>query len=104
MGAFYDDIPEYLVDWLRQQHMFWVATAPLYALHLLGATSGSLNLHWDCRSSSGHVNVSPKGVAGTFKVIDNRTVMYQVSWPVHISDYEAAIEAPLQDLTGSGSG
>lgn len=40
---------------------------------------------WLDRSPLGHVNVSPKGVAGTFKVIDNRTVMYQ-------------------DLSGSGSG
>ncbi|KAF8320028.1 hypothetical protein DL93DRAFT_2074347 [Clavulina sp. PMI_390] len=64
MGAFYDEIPEYLMEWIQKQQMFWVATAPL--------------------SPDGHVNVSPKGVAGTFKVVDNRTVMYQ-------------------DLTGSGS-
>lgn len=30
------------------------------------------------RTPIGHVNVSPKGVAGTFKVIDSKTVMYQV--------------------------
>jgi len=43
--------------------MFWVATAPL--------------------SPSGHINVSPKGVQGTFHVIDEHKVWYE-------------------DLTGSG--
>jgi len=43
--------------------MFWVATAPL--------------------SSSGHVNLSPKGYEGTFHIIDQKTVWYE-------------------DLTGSG--
>lgn len=45
MGRFYDKIPdedsEYF-DWIKDQKMFWVATAPI--------------------SSQGHVNVSPKGM------------------------------------------
>ncbi|TFK48054.1 hypothetical protein OE88DRAFT_1665129 [Heliocybe sulcata] len=64
MGKFFDEIPDHLVEWVRKQHMFTVATAPL--------------------SGSGHVNLSNKGVGGTFHVVDNRTVWYE-------------------DLTGSGS-
>ncbi|KAF8760798.1 Vacuolar protein sorting-associated protein 35 [Rhizoctonia solani] len=63
MGKFYDTIPSDLVSWIQEQRCFWVATAPL--------------------SAKGHVNVSPKGVVGTFKIIDNKTFFYQ-------------------DLTGSG--
>ncbi|GAB1525866.1 hypothetical protein RhiTH_009032 [Rhizoctonia solani] len=50
-------------SWIQEQKFFWVATAPL--------------------SESGHINISPKGVSGTFKIIDNKTFFYQ-------------------DLTGSG--
>ncbi|KAG8731086.1 hypothetical protein FRC11_005192, partial [Ceratobasidium sp. 423] len=63
MGKFYDTIPDELIPWIEEQRCFWVATAPL--------------------SAKGHVNISPKGVVGTFKVIDNKTFFYQ-------------------DLTGSG--
>ncbi|KZT40307.1 hypothetical protein SISSUDRAFT_983511 [Sistotremastrum suecicum HHB10207 ss-3] len=63
MGKFFEAIPERLIPWIREQHLFWVATAPL--------------------SADGHVNVSPKGVAGTFTVVDPTTVWYE-------------------DLTGSG--
>ncbi|CAE6481707.1 hypothetical protein ACGC1H_001150 [Rhizoctonia solani] len=63
MGKFYDVIPDELISWIQEQRCFWVATAPL--------------------SASGHVNISPKGILGTFKIIDNKTFFYQ-------------------DLTGSG--
>lgn len=63
MVQFYDDIPPFLIDWIKAQHVFWVATAPL--------------------SADGHINVSGKGVEGTFHVVDNRQVWYE-------------------DLTGSG--
>ncbi|KAJ3504591.1 hypothetical protein NLJ89_g7858 [Agrocybe chaxingu] len=63
MGKFYDEIPDFLIKWIEQQKMFWVATAPL--------------------SPAGHVNVSPKGYAGTFHVVDQHRVWYE-------------------DLTGSG--
>lgn len=43
MGAFFETLPPSLVDWLLAQKVFWIASAPL--------------------SGSGHVNVSPKGVA-----------------------------------------
>jgi len=52
-----------LIDWIIAQKLFWVATSPL--------------------SPDGHINLSPKGVAGTFHVIDERKVWYE-------------------DLTGSG--
>src|SRR3954452_4931906 len=44
-----------LRQFIERQPMFFVATAPL---------------------SGGHVNVSPKGVAGTFVVVDPHTVAY----------------------------
>lgn len=64
MGKFYDVIPDELIPWMKEQKCFWVATAPL--------------------SANGHVNISPKGISGTFKVFDNKTFFYQ-------------------DLTGSGA-
>lgn len=63
MGKFYDTIPKELIPWIEEQRCFWVATAPL--------------------SPNGHVNISPKGVVGTFKIVDDKTFFYQ-------------------DLTGSG--
>jgi hypothetical protein len=63
MVQFFDEIPDHVLPWLLEQHMFSVATAPL--------------------SEDGHVNVSPKGVEGTFHIIDKNTVWYE-------------------DLTGSG--
>ena len=43
-------------DFIARQQMFFVATAPL--------------------SGDGHVNLSPKGLDGTFAVIDDATVAY----------------------------
>ncbi|KAG9077455.1 hypothetical protein FS749_010649 [Ceratobasidium sp. UAMH 11750] len=63
MGKFFDTIPSELIPWVEEQRCFWVATAPL--------------------SAKGHVNISPKGMAGTFKILDEKTFFYQ-------------------DLTGSG--
>lgn len=48
MGKKYDKIPESLIPWVLKQEVFWVATAPL--------------------SEDGHVNVSPKGLRGTFHI------------------------------------
>jgi hypothetical protein len=59
-----DGIDDRLAAWLERQPVFFVATAPLGA--------------------DGHVNVSPKGTIGTFKVLDRDTVAYL-------------------DLTGSGA-
>ena len=60
----HDDIDERLRAFIEAQHLFFVATAPL--------------------SGDGHVNVSPKGLDGTFVVLDEHTVAYL-------------------DLTGSGA-
>ncbi|KAB5593555.1 Aldehyde dehydrogenase [Ceratobasidium theobromae] len=57
MGKFYDSIPESFVPWINEQHIFWVATAPLAA--------------------DGHVNVSPKGMTGTFKLLGPNACFYQ---------------------------
>lgn len=55
MGAFYETIPKSLIQWIIEQKLFWVSTAPL--------------------SATGHVNVSPKG-GEYFGVIDERTFWY----------------------------
>lgn len=56
MGQVYDGIDDKLGTWLVEQPVFFVGTAP----------SGS----------EGHVNVSPKGMAGTFAVLGPRQVGY----------------------------
>ncbi|GGM92156.1 pyridoxamine 5'-phosphate oxidase [Terrabacter tumescens] len=60
----HESIDGRLRAFIERQHLFFVATAPL--------------------SRDGHVNVSPKGLDGSFVVLDERTVAYL-------------------DLTGSGS-
>jgi len=56
VGKVYEGIDANLAEWLSSQPMFVVATAPL-----------------DC---DGLVNVSPKGMAGTFAVLDEHRVAY----------------------------
>jgi hypothetical protein len=53
MGRTYDDITPELREWIEEQKLFFVATAP----------------------HDGHVNVSPKGY-DTFRIIDGTTVAY----------------------------
>jgi hypothetical protein len=55
MGKFFETIPEHLMQWIPEQKMFWVSTAPLAA--------------------SGHVNVSPKGGL-YFGLLDDNTFWY----------------------------
>src|ERR1017187_2866913 len=55
MGKTYDTLDETLTEFIRQQHVFFVATAPL--------------------SADGHVNVSPKG-QDTFRVLGPSRVAY----------------------------
>lgn len=56
MGRIYEQIDERWRDWIANQPMFFVATAPL--------------------SEHGHVNVSPKGPIGTLRVLDGHTIAY----------------------------
>lgn len=56
MGAFFETISPSLIQWILEQQMFTVATAPL--------------------RGDGHVNVSPKG-GKYFGVIDEKTFWYQ---------------------------
>ena len=56
MADLLDAIDDKLAQWLEAQPVFFVATAP--------------------RSDDGLVNLSPKGMAGTFSVIDDHTVAY----------------------------
>lgn len=55
MGKTYDALTDVHREWIAEQHLFFVATAPL--------------------SADGHVNMSPKGY-DTFRVLDERTVAY----------------------------
>ena len=64
MGNFYDDIPQSYFEWIKKQHTFWVATAPL--------------------SAQGHINLSAKGTADCFHIVNSKQVWYE-------------------DLTGSGN-
>lgn len=57
MVVFYDEIPESLVEWIKGQRVFWVATAPM-------------NAH-------GHINLSPKGGEDTFHVVHSKRVYYE---------------------------
>jgi len=56
MSKTYDAIDAKLRAFIDAQKMFFVATAPV--------------------TPDGHINVSPKGLAGTFAVIDDRTIAY----------------------------
>ncbi|HEY3091178.1 MAG TPA: pyridoxamine 5'-phosphate oxidase family protein [Jatrophihabitantaceae bacterium] len=56
MGKVYDRIDDKLRAWMAKQPVFFVGTAPLRA--------------------DGHVNVSPKGMAGTFAVLGPHRVAY----------------------------
>jgi hypothetical protein len=64
VGQRYERLDERLRAFLETQHVFFVGTAP--------------------NGAEGHVNVSPKGLRGTFAVLDDTTVAYL-------------------DLTGSGA-
>ncbi len=55
MGKIFEAIDPDLSAWIKRQHLFFVATAPL--------------------SADGHVNLSPKGL-DTFRILDPHTVMY----------------------------
>src|SRR4051794_6592827 len=56
MATVFESITPHHREWIARQAMFFVATAPL--------------------SAEGHVNVSPKGPGGSFKVVDDHTVAY----------------------------
>lgn len=56
MGKLLDGIDSKMAVWLEAQPLFFVATAPL--------------------SVDGLVNLSPKGLAGSFAVVDEHTVAY----------------------------
>lgn len=56
MGKVYEALSEKHQTFIRNQHMFFVATAPL--------------------SEVGHVNCSPKGLDDTFQIIDEQRVAY----------------------------
>ncbi|WP_111604748.1 pyridoxamine 5'-phosphate oxidase family protein [Streptomyces sp. Amel2xB2] len=56
MGTIYERIDGRLRAFIEEQHVFFTATAPL--------------------SPDGHVNLSPKGLAGSFAVLDETTLAY----------------------------
>lgn len=54
MGKAFDELDDVLIDWIGEQHLFFVASAP---------------------SEGGHVNLSPKG-HDTLRVLDTTTVAF----------------------------
>jgi hypothetical protein len=56
VGKIFEGIDETLAAWLREQHVFFVASAPL--------------------SADGHVNLSPKGL-DSFAILGPREIAYQ---------------------------
>ena len=60
MGTVYPELDERLISFIRNQPMFFVATAPCL----------------DDAGDGGHVNVSPKGYRDTFAALDPLTVAY----------------------------
>jgi hypothetical protein len=56
MGKVYDGIDDKLRTWIGKQPVFFVGTAP--------------------QDADGHINVSPKGMAGTFAVLGSHRVAY----------------------------
>ncbi len=56
MATVFSEIDDKLAGWINRQHVFFVGTAP-------SGTGGS-------------INVSPKGMAGTFAILGPRTVGY----------------------------
>jgi len=56
MADVLDGIDDKLAAWMTAQPLFFVATAP--------------------RADEQHVNISPKGLAGSFAVVDDHTVAY----------------------------
>ena len=56
MGKTYERIDGRLREWIEEQHIFFTATAPL--------------------AGDGTVNLSPKGLTGSFAVLDDHTVAY----------------------------
>jgi len=55
VSSVHEAIDGRLREFIEAQHVFFVATAPL---------------------TGGHLNLSPKGIGGTFLVVDERTVAY----------------------------
>lgn len=56
MGKIYDGLDDKLQAFIGSQKMFFVATAPL--------------------AEDGLINLSPKGMDGTFQILDDKTVAY----------------------------
>jgi pyridoxamine 5'-phosphate oxidase-like protein len=56
VGKIYDGIDQHQREWIAEQALFFVGSAPL--------------------DGEGHVNVSPKGPIGTLRVLGDRTVAY----------------------------
>jgi hypothetical protein len=56
VGKIYDGLDDVQREWIAEQALFFVGSAPL--------------------DGEGHVNVSPKGPIGTLRVLDDHTVAY----------------------------
>ena len=72
MGQFYDEIPDdpKLIDWIKEQPCFHVATAPLNGEFEAGVAFTAYSL-----CIGGRVNVSPKGLP-SFKLVSRKACWY----------------------------
>ena len=77
MSKVYEQITDELAAWINQQHMFFVATAPLAA--------------------SGHVNCSPKGL-DALRILGPRTIAY-----LDVTGSGAETAAHLRETAASSS-
>lgn len=74
MGQFYNELPddEKLIEWIKEQKLFHVATAPLKGI--LFSQDDDVVL-FNAMDLGGHVNVSPKGLP-SFKLVNKRACWY----------------------------
>ena len=86
MGKLYDRIDGRLRSFIEEQHIFFVATAPL--------------------SGDGHINISPKGRSGTLAVLDEKTVAFLDFGGSHAGAlylFDGRTGALLSSLVGSSA-
>lgn len=73
MGEFYDEIPDddKLIEWMKNQNLFHVASAPLKGMQPLLYLVCVVGLY----GAGGHVNVSPRGQP-SFKLVSRKACWF----------------------------
>ncbi|PSS38039.1 hypothetical protein PHLCEN_2v124 [Hermanssonia centrifuga] len=97
MGQFYNELPddEKLIEWIKEQKLFHVATAPLKGI--LPSQDDDVVL-FNAMDLGGHVNVSPKGLP-SFKLVNKRACWYlDLAGSSEISSWSSHLRAPHRFL------